>query len=333
MVGDEMGHVNLRRAFGWLLACWSVVALAAKVERQDPSEWLRAMAEAMQRLDYQATLAYSRDNRIQTLRLVHDVKDGVVRERFQALNDSLRVVVREANKVTCYFPEWRTMTVESRDLSHSLLREWPTQWLGDAKFYRLALGRQGRVAERAAQEIMIEPLDAYRYGRRIWLDVESKLPLQLELLDPEDRVLEAFVVTELIVGDVGQQAADLESRPDGGAEPWKVLDRVEVPADRRWRLTQLPQGFTEVKRSRRKDLTDSAPVDHILVTDGLASVSVYIKQQGEDSELDSASRRLGAVNVYNRRIDGYLVTVLGDVPPETVRLIGDGVQEAESTLE
>jgi sigma-E factor negative regulatory protein RseB len=180
---------------------------------------------------------------------------------------------------------------------------------------------------------MIEPLDAYRYGRRIWLDVESKLPLQLELLDPEGRVLESFVVTELIVGDVGQQAADLESRPDGGSEPWKVLDRVEIPADGRWRLTQLPQGFTEVKRSRRKDLTDSAPVDHILVTDGLASVSVYIKQQAEDSELDLANRRLGAVNVYNRRIDGYLVTVLGDVPPETVRLIGDGVQESESTLE
>ncbi len=330
MVGVEMGHANLRWALSWLLACWSVLALAVETEPQDPTDWLRGMADAMQRLDYQATLAYSRDNRIQILRLVHSVRDGVVRERLQALNEPLREVVREANKVTCYFPERRTIVVEFRDPSRSLFREWPTQWIQQAKFYRLALGRRGHVAERSAQEIVIEPLDAYRYGRRLWIDTESKLPLQLELLDREDNVLEAFVVTELIVGGAGKQTAASESMPGGGSEHWKVLDRMEVPADQRWRLMQLPQGFTEVKRSRRKDPADSAPVDHILVTDGLASVSVYIKQQDDGSELDSANRRLGAVNVYNRRINGYLITVLGDVPPETARLIGDGVREAEA---
>lgn len=334
-MGSEMGHANLRWALSWLLACWGVLALAVEVEQQDPADWLRVMADAMQHLDYRATLAYSRDNRIQTLRLVHSVRDGVVRERLRALNEPLREVVREANKVTCYFPERRTMVVEFRDPSRALFREWPTQWIQQAKFYRLALGRRGRVAERSAQEIMIEPLDAYRYGRRIWIDMESKLPLQLELLDREDNVLEAFVVTELIVGEAGNQIAISESMPDGGSEPWRVLDRMEVPADQRWRLTQLPQGFTEVKRSRRKDPTDSAPVDHILITDGLASVSVYIKQQDEGTGLDLFDRRLGAVNVYNRRINGYLITVLGDVPPETVRVIGDGVREAEadSTLQ
>lgn len=321
-----MGHTNLRWALSWLLACWSVVALAVETEHQDSTDWLRGMADAMQRLDYQASLAYSRDNRIQTLRLTHSVRDGVVRERLQALNEPLREVVREANKLTCYFSERRTMVVEFRDPSRSLFREWPRQWIQQAKFYRLALGQRGHVAERSAQEIVIESLDAYRYGRRIWIDTESKLPLQLELLDREGNVLEAFVVTELIVGEVGKQTADSESMPGGGSEHWKL---VEVPADQRWRLTQLPQGFTEVKRSRRKD-PDSAPVDHILITDGLASVSVYIKQQDEGTGLDSADRRLGAVNVYNRRINGYLITVLGDVPPETVRLIGDGVREAEA---
>lgn len=329
-VGSEMGHAGLLWVLGWLLACWGGLALAVESEHQDPADWLQGMTDAMQRLDYQATLAYSRDNRIQTLRLVHRVRDGVVREHLQALNDSLREVVREANKVTCYFPERRTMVVESRDPSHSLFREWPTQWIGQAKFYRFALGRQGRVAGRSAQEVVIEPVDVYRYGRRIWIDTQSKLPLQLELVSSEDSVLEAFVVTELTVGVPDRQPAALEPMPNGGSEHWKVLDRMEAPADQRWQLAQLPQGFAEVKRSRRKDPQDETPVDHILITDGLASVSVYIKPQDKSSGLDLANRRLGAVNVYNRRIDGYLITVLGDVPPETVRLIGDGVREAEA---
>ncbi|GAB6067476.1 MucB/RseB C-terminal domain-containing protein [Methylothermus subterraneus] len=321
-----------RLALVWLFACWGGWALAVEAERQDPAEWLRAMVESMQRLDYRATLAYSRDNRIQTLRLVHNVKDGVVRERLQALNDPLREVVREANKVTCYFPERRTVVVESQDFSPaSLLGEWSTQWLGEAKFYRLALGRKGQVAERSAREILIEPVDAYRYGRRVWIDEESKLPLQLEVVDAEDNVLEAFVVTELVLGYVDKQARK-ESKSHTGTESWKVLDRMDVPADRHWQLSQLPQGFVEVKRSRHQDPASSSPVDHILITDGLASVSVYIKRQDENSQLESAHRRVGAVNVYNRLIDGYLVTVLGDVPPETVRLIGDGVRQADPKL-
>ncbi len=325
-VNSEMGHTDLRWALSWLLACWSILALTA--EQQDPVSWLQEMTNAMQRLDYQATLAYSRDNRIQILRLAHSVRDGVVRERLQTLNKPLREVVREANKVTCSLPERRPMVIEFHDPSRSLFREWPTQWQ-EAKFYRFARGRQGYVAERSAQEIAIEPLDTYRYGRRLWIDTETKLPLQLELLDRDGNVLEAFVVTGLVVGDTAKQTAALASMSDGGSESWKVLDRMAMPANQRWRLTELPQGFTEAKRSRRQDPVDSAPVDHILITDGLASVSVYIKQ-GEEPAKGAATRRLGAVNVYNRWLNGYLITVLGDVPPETVRLIGDGVRDAET---
>ncbi len=323
MAGIEVKRAAARWAFACLFTWWG--AWAAETELSGPAEWLRKMVEAVQNLNYQVTLAYSRDNRIQALRLVHEVKDGVVREHLKTLSDPLREVVREANKVTCYFPEQHTLMVESRNLGHSVFGEWPTQWQEKVKFYRLALGRRERVAERIAQEIVIEPLDAYRYGRRLWVDEESKLPVKLELIGPKDQVLESLVVTELVLAQVDGASAQSESKLV--EEGWKVLKPEETPADQRWQLTQLPQGFAEVKRTQRKDPTSSTPVEHILVTDGLASVSVYIKRQDGGSELDVKHRRLGALNVYNRPIDGYLVTVLGDVPFETVRFIGDGVRE------
>jgi sigma-E factor negative regulatory protein RseB len=321
-----MAGVEMKRAAArWAFACWFAWWGAWAAEKlSDSAEWLRKMAEAVQNLNYRVTLAYSRDNRIQALRLVHEVKEGVVREHLKTLSDPLREVVREANQVTCYFPEQHTLRVESRSLGHSVFGEWPTQWQEKAKFYRLALGRRERVAERLAQEIVIEPLDAYRYGRRLWIDEESQLPLKLELIGPKDQVLESLVVTELVLGQVDGTPAQSEAKP--AEEGWKVLKPEEAPADQRWQLTQLPPGFAEVKRTQRKDPLSSTPVDHILVTDGLASVSVYIKRQDGGSELDLKHRRLGALNVYHRRIDGYLVTVVGDVPFETVRFIGDGVR-------
>jgi negative regulator of sigma E activity len=39
--------------------------------------------------------------------------------------------------------------------------------------------------------------------------------------------------------------------------------------------------------------------------------------------------RRGALNAYTRFVDDSKVTVLGDVPAATVRLIGDGVAAGE----
>ncbi|MBN2700537.1 MAG: MucB/RseB C-terminal domain-containing protein [Methylothermaceae bacterium] len=326
----KMDRRSWCQTLGWLLACWSVLAVAVEPERRNPGEWLRMLGEAMQHLDYRATVVYTRDNRIQTLRLTHRIEDGVIHEHLQTLNDPLREVIREAGKVTCYFPERRTIVVESRNLPPSLFGEWSDQRQQQTEYYRLALGRQGHEAGRAAQEIVIEPADSYRYGRRIWVDRDSKLPLKLELLNRNGEVLEAIVVTELGVGGVEEETSS-GIVPEGATEHWKVLTRKEEPAERRWRLAQLPPGFQTVRHSRRVDPIDAKPIDHILITDGLGSVSVYIKQQdADDEEFDPGKLRLGAVNVYNKRIDGYLVTVLGDVPPETVRLIGDGVQADET---
>ncbi len=68
------------------------------------------------------------------------------------------------------------------------------------------------------------------------------------------------------------------------------------------------------------------PLEHVVFTDGLASVSVFIE---EDIERDPANlvggSHMGAVNVHGRNMDDYHITVVGEVPHRTVRKISKSV--------
>ena len=66
-------------------------------------------------------------------------------------------------------------------------------------------------------------------------------------------------------------------------------------------------------------------VEHYILSDGLAVVSVYIEQSNnEKTELEGPSQ-MGSVNAYGRVIEGHKITVLGEVPQSTARAIANAV--------
>lgn len=319
MTAAEMKHGWSRWGMGWLWLACSLVASAEEGLLKSPGQWLDAMVDAMQHLNYQATVVYSRDNRIRLFKLAHQVRDGVIYEHLHSLSDPMRKVVRKADKISCYFPERKTL-VEYHHRSDSLFASLPSRWKGQDKFYRLELGGTGHMVSRPSREILIRPLDDYRYGRRLWIDTETHLPLKLELLDQQDNVLESLAVTDLKVGAEIQPESD-----DHSHEGWTILDRKEEEPQQRWRLTRLPEGFRELRRSRRLDPVEGMPVDHVLISDGVATVSVYIKEN-DGHAFNPTNLKRGGVSVYRRITDGYVITVVGDVPVRTVRMIGQGLE-------
>ena len=73
----------------------------------------------------------------------------------------------------------------------------------------------------------------------------------------------------------------------------------------------------------------TAPVDHLVFSDGLASVSVFVETggaagPGEVAEVRSA--HVGSSSAFSTMIDGYKITAVGEVPPATVRLIATQVR-------
>ena len=66
-------------------------------------------------------------------------------------------------------------------------------------------------------------------------------------------------------------------------------------------------------------LASEKPVDHMVFTDGLAMVSVFIEKLGDQSQFTPGPSKMGAVNTYARMTNGYQVTAVGEVPQTTVQ--------------
>jgi sigma-E factor negative regulatory protein RseB len=93
-----------------------------------------------------------------------------------------------------------------------------------------------------------------------------------------------------------------------------------------WLLKSLPAGYRKVTEMKR-NVGASVDVGHIVLSDGLAAVSVFIEAVGEKgAQAPLGLSRQGVVNVYTRKLDTYLVTVVGEVPAESVRLIAQNVE-------
>ena len=68
-----------------------------------------------------------------------------------------------------------------------------------------------------------------------------------------------------------------------------------------------------------------AQVAHLVYSDGLVAVSVFIEPIGAGASHPIGTSRQGGINVVIRQQDDNLVTVLGEVPVATVQQIAHSV--------
>ena len=95
--------------------------------------------------------------------------------------------------------------------------------------------------------------------------------------------------------------------------------------DSNWVFGDLPPGFRITEDAMRQIASSKTPVQHIIIDDGLASLSVFIAPVNQDEPVIQGIFRSGGLNAYSRLINNYVVTVIGEVPEKTVRFIADSI--------
>jgi sigma-E factor negative regulatory protein RseB len=102
-------------------------------------------------------------------------------------------------------------------------------------------------------------------------------------------------------------------------------DEVRVNSKPLWNVAQLPPGFRLVRTQRPPDA--AAQNEHLVYSDGVASVSIYVEPRAESASVgvESTSMR-GVLSMYSRSDGRVRVTALGDVPLITVQTMGRSVQ-------
>jgi sigma-E factor negative regulatory protein RseB len=195
------------------------------------------------------------------------------------------------------------------------------------EYYTLKLGNTERITGRVAQLVIIKPTDQYRYGYRLWADVDSGLLLKADLLDNQDTVLEQFMFTQVNIG-AKIPASALAPGMTGKSMVWyrEDGDTRNVSDKPGWSASQLPKGFRLSAHMTRRLPMRKQPVEHLVYTDGLAAVSVFIEKQEKGVKpFMQGPSRMGAVHAMSAQSGDYQITTVGEVPAATVAFIGGSV--------
>lgn len=302
-------------------------ARAADSLADSPAEWLKRMSQAVEYLNYEGTLIHLHDDQSVELTIVHRVDNGRITERITSA-DGGREIIRTDNEVTCILPDQRTVLIEARDGADSERSPMRGHLPGpagiDPLLYHVAFGERAHVAGRAVQGIAIRPRDGFRYGYRLWLDHGTAMPLKTQLLNDDGQILEQVLFTQV---NLPERLPDSAVRPSIVTDGFTVRRRgPETPTVAReiaaeWTAAELPPGFMLTLRQAKTPADAPDRLRHLVYSDGLATVSLFVEPAGNDAGQAAGLSQVGAANAYTAIVDGHMVTAIGDVPVRTVELL------------
>jgi|SRR5579863_8373150 len=295
-----------------------------------PAQWLERMNRALTTRNYDGVFSHWHGGRVEMLRIIHRVQDGTVSERLASLDGSGREFVRTGASLACYLPDKRTVLVEQRPPEQSLVG-FPTVNDQTADFYEIRDMGRSRLNRRDTHVITVAPRDEYRYGYRLWIDESTAMPLKTELCDTHGRVIEQIVFASLTLP---ARISDAAFKPEVSTTgfQWLHNDAAPQPSSTTlaWTAMRLPPGFRMTVRSAQVLPGASAPVDHLVFTDGFASVSVFVERAaGATSPQPPQQAAVGSSSAFSTVIDGHKITAVGEVPPATVQFIATQVKAQE----
>jgi sigma-E factor negative regulatory protein RseB len=288
---------------------------------------LQKISTATHRLNYTGTFVYQRDKRMETSRITHLVDETGEHAKLVAMDGTVREMYRVNNDVLCFLPDSKTAVVDKSRAKKIFPTILPDQISSLKESYDAKLGGRARVAGREAQIVILEPRDHFRYGHRFWADTKTGLLLRAGVWRDSEEMVDRFSFSQVSIGvaiDKSEVKPKLTGRKliqnDEGQSPDGEID----PG---WSVNAVPPGFKRISAMKRLLPGGKAPVNHIVFSDGLAAVSVFIEPAS--GEVRSSLSHRGALHVYTRTVAEHEVKVLGEAPAVTVRQIGDSVTYAK----
>ena len=315
---------SARRA---LLAPVAVVtfALAPPAAAQTLSLLERAEAAA-RTLSYTGTIVYQRGSDVETARIVHVNDGGDELEKLVSLDGPAREVIRNKGEVRCYYPDAKLVRIEPRTFRNAFPSLSPTQLATLSQFYTVKRGSRGRVAGLDAQSWTFVPRDGLRFGHEFWTDPTTGLLLKARTVNESGEIVEQFAFTDVAIGARLDRDA---ARPTWATAPsdWQVK-QTKIGSgsieETGWVVTRVPPGFTRIMEIRREMRARGELVAQIVLSDGLVAVSVFIEARG-GTQRSFGRARQGGMSQYSVKQDDYVITALGEVPAEAVRMIATSV--------
>lgn len=296
----------------------------AETKRPDGKQILQRMVKAMETTDYQGTVVFHKNDNLDVMKYFHSFEDGKQRhERLVSLNSPQREIVRKQSEVRCLFKATKRLIVDNRPYQHSFIVDVPNNIEDLLPSYSFELSGEEEVATMPSYIIAIHPRDELRYFRKIWVTKAHFLPIKTIIYDLAGEALEQVVFTDLKVNKTIAQPDLPVKNP--------ITNPVTEDINTAFTTRVLPPGFKQVFFTTKSIHQSGKPVNHLILSDGLASVSVYVEKylasgSKEESGIPEGIHSIGAVNSTSHKVADSKVTVLGEVPTATVKMIAEGIE-------
>jgi len=304
------------------------VLLAQNVQADAIDNWLDKMSQASQQQNFQGTLVIRQQDKMQAIRVKQGITSKGSWQTLESLTGEDQTIIRQNKKVTTIFPAKQLVTI-SDELAGSLDKgplhpALPENRNTLKKFYNLKLSGQARIANKATQMIQMIPRDQHRYGYVFWLDKKSGLLLKCDLLDEKGKVLEQLMYSDVeLLSSTPENSIDIDALK--AYKKVKLMDAQGV-RQQNWRASKLPVGFKLIRSVKVGYNNQSAPAYHMVYSDGMASVSVFVEQRKVIDKPVIGLSNMGPVNAYSSFMDNAYVTAIGEVPSTTVQMIAESIQ-------
>ncbi|MBL0423128.1 MucB/RseB C-terminal domain-containing protein [Ramlibacter sp. AW1] len=330
--GARAYSLGRRLLMGWLCGVASFALAQAQAQpaastERSLSEWLDRVHAAPRRHNYIGTIVVSSNaGAMSSARIWHACDDDERQvERIEALSGPPRSSVRRDNRVMTFLPEQKLVRVEY----HESLSRFPDLFRSGgaaavAELYTVRPAGTDRIAGFETDVVLLAPRDAMRFAHRVWTERRTGLVLKRQTLAPDGAVLEQTAFSELQL-DVPLRPDRLlkQMQPPPGWRMETVQAVRTTAVDEGWDLKPAVTGYKPVACYRRGSASGAM---QCVFSDGLASVSLFVEPAPEPSAQHEGALAAGATHTLTRRIPGWSITAVGEVPQQTLRAFAQSLE-------
>jgi sigma-E factor negative regulatory protein RseB len=279
-------------------------------------EWLDKMSKSMRQISYQGIVTLQRGDELRVMQVSHSVEHGSSSERLTELTGQGAQVERDSHPIDCIHPGDQLLRLGALQQA---------EHCGIAQQYRFSVADGERVAGRQAVRINIEPRDMYRFGYAMALDRETGLLLKTQTISHDRKALETVQFAQIFYTDAVSAVSEVEIVHEA-QHSLPASPATNSTVSRAWNVGWVPRGFAA---------TD-APLGingRRTYTDGLAVFSVFLEDLDIEIRPGEGLVRQGGSTIYTRGMliagQSVLLTVIGEVPVNTARMVADSVAWAQ----
>lgn len=302
--------------------------------QRDIGGWIERMHSAPCRSTYSGTfVVLASSGAMASSRISHVCDGGRQMERVEALTGTPRTIFRRDDEVRTFLHQSKIVRSDVRNASGLFPQLPEIQGTALSRFYTARQLGQERVAGHLADVVWFQPLDALRFGYRLWSERETGLVVKLQTMDADGRVLEQVAFSELELG-APVRMDQLERMMDATVGYQVAASTVlkTTAKSEGWTLRQPIPGFVPLNCYRRSMPAAAGPdgVLQCIYSDGLATVSLFIQPFDPQSHTVGAQvSGMGATQMLTRRLaDDAWLTAVGEVPMQTLKLFASQLERA-----